>query len=187
MQRGYQAAIDLAGRVLSARDPGEICARTGAVQKGGEYFVPWFGEDRAVLSGNPIEQVLWLHYLTSEGTHPPTGRLIAYREVPGAGFYAVKFEARAVKPLVKHFGLKPEDLCKAGMALGGRPYPAGDGAVTIRPLPRLPVTYIVWKGDDELDAAGSILFDETAIGWLPAEDLAVLACLGTYRLIRAYE
>ena len=38
---------------------------------------------------------------------------------------------------------------------------------------------------DELDAGGNILFDETAIGWLPAEDLAVLASLGAYRLISA--
>ena len=86
---------------------------------------------------------------------------------------------------MKRFGREPESLSKVGVALGGRPYPAGDGAVTIRPLPRLPVTYIIWKGDDELDAGGNILFDETAIGWLPAEDLAVLASLGAYRLISA--
>lgn len=183
MQRGYQTAIHLAGRVLSSCDPDEICARTGAAWKDGQYLLPWFGENRPLLSGSAIEQVLWLHYLTSEGTRAPTGRLIAYREVPGAGFYASKFEARAIRPFVKRFGGNPEDLCRAGAALGGLPYPAGDGAVTICLLPRLPVTYIIWKGDDEFGAGGNILFDETAFGWLPAEDLAVLASLGTYRLI----
>ena len=184
MKQGYRTAIGLAGGVLSARAPREVCARTGAQWKGGEYFVPWLGESRAVGSGSEMEQVLWLHYLTSDGARTPTGRLIAYRDVPGARVYEPKFDARAVRPLVGRFGGDPQALVQAGEALGGRPYPAGDGAVTVPLLPRLPVTYIIWRGDDELGPGGSVLFDETAPEWLPAEDLTVLASLGTYRLIK---
>jgi hypothetical protein len=61
----------------------------------------------------------------------------------------------------------------------------GDASVTLCPLPKLPVTYIIWAGDDELPPAGMILFDSTASGWLPAEDLTVLASLGAYKLIGA--
>ena len=38
--------------------------------------------------------------------------------------------------------------------------------------------------DDDLPPDGNILFDRTAVGWLNAEDMAVLAALGTYKLIK---
>jgi hypothetical protein len=49
----------------------------------------------------------------------------------------------------------------------------------------LPVTYVIWRGDDELPPAGAILFDGNASGWLPAEDLTVLASIGAYKLVAA--
>jgi len=130
-----------------------------------------------------MEQVLWLHYLITEGTASPIGRLAAYRELSGAGFYEPVFNARAVRPLVKRFGKNPPELAQAGIVLGGNLSQAGDVSVTLPLLPRVPVTYVIWAGDDEMPPEGTILFDSTASGWLAAEDLVVLASLGTYRLI----
>jgi len=183
MRTGYAAAIDNARGVLSSLDPQAVCARTGAQWDGVEYSIAWFGENRPLSSGSGMEQVLWLHYLTTEGTSPPAGRLAAYRELSGAGFYEPIFYARAVSPLIKRFGKTPEELIEAGIALGGVSGQAGDASITLPLLPNVPATYVIWAGDDEMPPEGTVLFDGTASGWLAAEDLVVLASLGTYRLL----
>ena len=202
MKSGYIEAIRLGFEKLSELNPEIVCSRTGckyvpSLEPGirqAEYHIPWLGEKRALSSGNQYEQILWLHYLTSEGTKHPTGKLIAYRDIPGALFYESKFEARVVRPIVKCFGNNLSDLTAAGEKLtekyaqtadqpGVKRASFGDASVTIDILPYVPVTYIIWSGDDEMCAAGNVLFDETAAGWLSAEDLVVLASLGVYRLI----
>ena len=184
IKSGYKTAIDNATAILATLDPQAVCARTGAIWSDGEYMIPWFGENRPLSSGGDAEQILWLHYLISEGTGLPTSRLVAYRELKGAGFYEPAFNARAVRPLVKRFGSNPSALLEAGKVLGGTPSDVGDFSVTLYPLPYVPVTYAVWTGDDELPPGGNVLFDETASGWLHAEDLVVLASLGSYALIK---
>ena len=207
----YEAAILAAAERLSRLDPADVCARTGvgwdsapgtgrtaastdvcartgAGWDDGGYIIPWFGKRVPLGGGGGAEQVLWLHYLTSDGAGAPTGKLIAYRDLRGAGFYEPSFNARAVKPLEKRFGADPAAtaaLTGAGAALNGRPAGFGDASVTLLPLPMLPVTYIIWGGDGELPPAGMVLFDQTASRWLPAEDLTVLASMGAYKLIRA--
>ena len=161
-----------------------MCALTGAGWDGNDFTVPWFNEKIPLSSGKETEQVLWLHYLISEGTRPPTGRLVAYRDLAGAGFYEPSFIKRAVNPLAKRFGRDPGAFLKAGAACGGRQADNGDVSVVLNPLPHLPVTYILWLGDEEFPAQGNILFDQTASGWLPAEDLTVLASLSVYRMIK---
>jgi hypothetical protein len=59
----------------------------------------------------------------------------------------------------------------------------GDAAVTIKVLPYLPMTFIIWGGSEEFPPDGNILFDQTAKTWFAAEDLAVLAGLAAYELI----
>ena len=180
----YNTAIQMAVRTLSALDPDAVCARAGVAYDGGEYVIPWFNEKKRLGDGSETERILWMHYLISEGVGAPTGRLVAYRELKGAGFYELAFNARVIRPLVKRFGANPALLTQTAVLLDGRPERMGDAAATIWPLPRLSVTYIVWGGDDELPPDGMILFDSAASGWLPAEDLTVLAALGTYRLVK---
>ena len=171
MNTGYQSAIELAKTKL----------RSG----NGNYYthINWFGKETPVESGNEIEQVLWLHYLASEGSLNPTGKLIAFREIKGAMNYEPKFAARAIRPIIKTFGNQPQALIKAGEALGGIPAKHGDAAITVTPLINIPLTYIIWAGDDEFPADGNVLFDETAPFWLPAEDLVFLVSLCSYKLL----
>jgi hypothetical protein len=137
----------------------------------------------ALPQGKPPELILWLHYLLSEGAGPPRGTWMSYREAPGARFYEAKFMQRATRPLAAHFGGTPERLAAAGARLGGAAAGVGDVSVTVPLLPYLPLTYVLWSGDEEFEPSGGVLFDRTASGWLCAEDLAVAASLGAYALI----
>ena len=188
MKSGYHTAIAMAREKLAGMDIDGVCKRTGAQYVDGDYLAPWLGEMRPLSGGSDVEQVLWLHYLTSEGAGMPSGRLCAFREFPGA-FYEDVFMARALRPILKRFGRDPEALLPAAEALhGGRAaasHSAGNYAATIYAFPMLPVTYILWPGDEEGEASGQILFDANAIGWLCVEDLVVAASQVSYALLRA--
>lgn len=74
-------------------------------------------------------------------------------------------------------------LVETAKALGGVETKYGDLSVTIPALPKIPITYIIWKGDDELPASSMLLFDASASHYLPTEDIAVLGELTTARLM----
>ena len=58
-------------------------------------------------------------------------------------------------------------------------------AVTIQVFPSVPVTFVLWRGDDEFSPSGSVLFDSTISQYLPTEDVAVLAGMLVGKLCRA--
>lgn len=71
--------------------------------------------------------------------------------------------------------------------MGGIRCQYGDVSAEIPALPMVPLTYILWKGDDELQSSVRIFFDASASNYLPTEDLAVLAELTTLRLTLVLE
>lgn len=128
------------------------------------------------------EQVLILHYLQRCRPHLK-GQWIAYREIPGAGFYFSAFVKRAVDPLKKAFGQNVAGLKKAAAKLGATPMDTGNAAYRLELLPYAPIQIVVWEGDDEFPAEANILFDASVGDYLPPEDAAWLASLPVYRLM----
>nr|WP_240986883.1 DUF3786 domain-containing protein [Acididesulfobacillus acetoxydans] len=120
-------------------------------------------------------RILILHYLSRSGPVQEQGRLISYKEIPGGSIYIQPFSNRAIRPLVQAFGERPQALSEVGLRLGGRVAAHGDAAVTIPVFPHIPVTLVIWGGDDEFPPNGNILFDASAARILPAEDYAVMA------------
>jgi len=50
-------------------------------------------------------------------------------------------------------------------------------------LPRIPMTYVLWKGDEEFPATIQLLFDKSVEGYLSLEDIVVVSEMATSRLI----
>jgi hypothetical protein len=136
----------------------------------------------------PIQQqILLLHYFhgawTSNGA-APEGEWISFQEVPDGRFYLDAFNKRAKIPLVQAFGGKPELMVKLAVEVyGAEPFDQGDFSVVIKALPLVPVALILWKGDEEFPAEGTLLFDKTVSKILSAEDIAWLAGMVVYPLI----
>ena len=195
MKSGYNDAIILARKKLENLSPEKVCGLCGVKFDGEKYIIKWLSKEYALFLTSETSQteysqaleIIFLHYLISEGTKKPEDKLISYREVPGALFYEPKFIQRAVNPIVKCFGKNPGKLIEIGGFLGGIKSNEGDVSIKINLLPYLPVTYIIWAGDDEFESSGNILFDKTAPGWLCAEDLVVAASLGAYELVGEYK
>jgi len=180
---GYDDAINLASQRLSQLAPEVVCESCAARYENGEYYLKWLNNERALSSAPLTHKILWLHYLTAGGAKKMSGQHIAYREAAPALFYEPNFYKRAVRPLVGCFGKEPEKLIDIVVSLGGQISEHGDASVTINALPYLPLTFILWKGDDEFPSDGNILFDKTAKTWFQPEDLAVLASVAVYDLI----
>ena len=130
------------------------------------------------------DKILILHYFTGAKGTAATGKLIAFKQLSGGASYFPAFSRRAIVPLVKNFGKSLGLLKEAAAKLGGREASYGDVSVTINAFDRVPVTLVLWKGDEELAPNGNILFDANVSDYLPTEDVTVLCETIVRRLVR---
>ena len=198
----YKKAVELGKAALAEADPKRAADLSGAVFErdsegtaalcldflGRKVTLSWpefpisFKESGDEM---PIqEQVLLLHYLNGAKGARPTGKWIAYQEVPDGRFYLDAFIRRAKNPMVQVFGNQPELFVKlATERYGATPLDQGDLSVLVQALPLIPVALILWRGDDEFPPEGTILFDRNISEILSAEDIAWLAGMIIYPLI----
>ena len=130
------------------------------------------------------DKILILHYLSQAKGTPLANKIISYKELPEGSNYFPIFSKRAVKPILDHFAREPERLVDVAAKLGGYKVDYGDVAVTINAFPRVPITFALWKGDEEFPPEGNILFDSTISDYLSTEDINVLCEAIAWRLVR---
>ena len=130
------------------------------------------------------DKILILHYLTQAKGTPTSNKLIAYKELPEGANYFPTFSKRAIKPLVDYLGKEPHLLVDAAIKLGGQKVDYGDVAVTINAFRRVPITFILWRGDEEFPPEGNIIFDSTISDYLSTEDINVLCEAMAWRLVK---
>jgi hypothetical protein len=131
------------------------------------------------------DKILILHYFTLAKGTPPTGILITYKQLPGGVSYFPAFSQRAINPFVKHFGQKPELLIDLSVKLGGYKANQGDVSVTIDAFNHVPITFALWRGDDEFPPNGGILFDANISDYLSTEDITVLCETIVWKLVKS--
>jgi hypothetical protein len=194
----YRAAHRLAAQQL-ARERFEALAARSGLRDGGDrtlqlqfldrhYALHYpsfdFTDTRQVGKMIPLqEQVLILHYLQGADADRTQGRWIAYREIPGAGFYYPAFVKRAINPLKKVFGLDLASFRRNCAALGGKALDSGDAGYQFQVFPQLPLQLLLWTGDDEFEPEANILFSSSVGACLSPEDAAWMAGMLVYRLV----
>lgn len=119
-------------------------------------------------------QILVLHYLQGAGNAQLANKPVTYRDFEGGALYYSAFKARTIDPLVKEFGQKPDILKHVGDAMHAEPLKMGSVGFKVNFFPKVPVTVILWLGDEEVPASANLLFDANAGRILPTEDLTVL-------------
>jgi len=130
------------------------------------------------------DKILILHYFTQAKGTSVTNKIIAFKELPEGANYFPTFSKRAIKPLLDHFGREPERLIAAAERLGGHKVDYGDVAVTINAFSYVPITLVLWRGDEEFTPGGSILFDSTISDYLPTYDITVLCETISWKLVK---
>ena len=196
----YGVAVSRLVAELGEHDYGELVERSGAGTPGADrisvrclgrdYLITYPDGEVTTAAGEPVDEhlaILLLLYLTEAGGRLLEGRWIAFEQISGGAGYIGSFRGRVVGPLLRTFGQRPEAMREAAAELDGASLDMGDAAVSLAALPRVPIAFVVWRGDDEFAPSASVVFDASIEGYLDAEAVTVLAELATRRMIEAAE
>lgn len=151
------------------------------------YSITLPGGEVSSAAGEDVpmrDRLLILHYFIQAKGTPLSGRMITYKELRDGINYFPIFYKRAIWPLVNNFGSEPQRLFDAAETLGGHKADYGDTAATISAFSRVPITLMLWKGDDEFAPEGNIMFDSTIADYLTNDDIHVLCETIAWRLVR---
>ncbi len=200
-EQAYELAYKLAGEQLAKFDNiGQQCLKSGATYQvidsqkiivleylNQSYQIVFPDIDISLIGSKeevPIrDKILILHYFTQAKGTPITNKLTTFRELPEGANYFPTFSKRAINPLLDHFGREPERLIDTAEKLGGHKVNYGDVAVTINAFNYVPITLVLWRGDEEFNPEGSILFDSTISDYLPTEDINILCEAISWKLV----
>lgn len=132
---------------------------------------------------DPFLELMILVYLLNVSAEPLANQLIGIRDLKDAHFFQGPHELKT-DGLILRFGSDPQGFARAGRRLGGKPADGGDAAVVLYPLPKIPVTVILWAGDDEFPPEVSILFDRSIEAHLSADAIWGLANFSVGKLVQ---
>ena len=116
-------------------------------------------------------KLLSLLYLANTDGEPPSGRWLAYRELPGARFYEPVVRRSVEEPLAARFGSDAESFREACSSLAGKAEDFGDAACAFDLFPLVRVAVVLWLCDEEFPARAQLLFDSNSTCHLNAFDL----------------
>ncbi len=115
------------------------------------------------------ESLVTLTYLAKASHMSPKGDMVTEKDIKGGMFFFKGPHALLTQPLVERFKDCPEEFIRRALELGGVKLDYGDASVKLRPLPKVPVCYIFYCGDDEFNASMKVTFDSTIEEHLPLD------------------
>jgi hypothetical protein len=132
-----------------------------------------------------LEELCILAYLINAKDIQLANKLVRPESLPGGQFFFRGIHKLPTEKLEKAFGAQPQVLLEASKKFNAQKCEYGDESISLYMLPRLPLTIVIWGGDDEFDARASILFDQTAAYQIPLDALLVSVNLVVDGLIKA--
>lgn len=148
--------------------------------------IPLFGRDCVVradgayMDGQKVDfmgAILIARYLLQAGREPVGRKWLPYRDLKDGGRFYSFIKANIEDKIAQGFSGKRSLLGERLSALGAVQAAsgvAGDVALVVHPLPKLPVLCLFWDSDEEFPASFQFLFDASASSYLDLESLAVV-------------
>jgi len=198
IEHGEEKAWDL----VCSLSREEVCRRTSAVydEAAQAYLLRCFGIDFPV---NPCDMriacpapggelflgklrdffrlsVLW--YLSHAKEIPATGRLIRPVDVKGGHRFTTGTHVLPLEAIAERFARDREGFLAKGRQYGAEVLEGfGDAGLRFFPLPRVPVTMILWLEDEEFPPRADLFFDSTCEFQLSLSDIvwavAMMTCV----------
>ncbi len=180
----------------------DVCRRTAALydEQPGAYRLRCFGVDFHV---EPCEMriscpdgrgglflgklkdffrlsVLW--YMSSAKDIPPTGKLLRPVDVKGGHRFSAGTHVLPLDAIAEKYGADKEGFVNKAVEFGGEVVGGyGDAYVRLYPLPRVPVTMVLWLRDEEFPPKVDLFFDSTCEYQLDLSDIvwavAMMCCI----------
>jgi len=132
--------------VVNLEDKQIFSLKPGSPQKPAEFF----------------EQLCILAYLINAKDLQIANKLVRAETLPTGQFFFRGLHKLPTEKLEGAFGQSPELLYETARQFAAEKCEFGDASVQFYILPRVPVTIVIWRGDEEFGARASILFDQTA-------------------------
>jgi len=151
--------------------------------------------DRQIFSVQPdsaqvptefLEQLCLFAYLIHAQDLPLAGKFVGPAGLRGGQFFFRGPHSLPTEKLEKAFGDCPEGLYNAMQRFNAERREFGNASIELCVLPRVPLTLVVWRKDEEFDARASILFDQTAAAHLPLDALLTAVNLAVDAVIEAW-
>jgi hypothetical protein len=110
-----------------------------------------------------------LCYLTEAKETKPTHTWVSEKDLKGGSTFFRGPHSLQVGELEDFYGKNPDAFLKAGRKLGGSEILYGDKGFALEVFPKVPLAYILWKGDEEFPPKIGLLFDSTIEFHLPLD------------------
>ena len=166
---------------LSQLHPTDVCNRTEAIYNPSKegYVLPVYRlrylvlpkerkilrmgpDDRPVEEGlHPYFVLMILVYLVEAKDLKPTHTWVSEKDLKGGSTFFRGPHRLDVEEMEARFGKSPEAFLRVGRRLGGSEILYGDKGFALDVFPKVPLAYVLWKGDEEFPPRIGILFDST--------------------------
>jgi hypothetical protein len=181
---------------LSPLHPTDVCNRTGALYNPTRegFLLPVYNLRYLILpKAEKILRVEWNDQLVEEELHPfftlmvlvylveakniiPTHTWVSEKDLKGGSTFFRGPHNLQVEELENLYERNLDAFLKAGKKLGGTEILYGDKGFALEVFPKVPLAYILWKGDKEFPPKINVLFDSTIQSHLP---LDIIWCMVT--------
>jgi hypothetical protein len=112
-----------------------------------------------------------LAYLVYAEGNAVTGELIAPRDLSGGQIYRQGAHQLPLDRLASKYRHDEKQLLERVRKLGGHVLDYGDYSFRLFPFPKLPVTLVLWKEDEEFPSRADFFFDTSCRGQFPPDVL----------------
>jgi len=132
----------------------------------------------------PVLEMVTLEYLKKVDALYPVGEdIVGCRDLKEGHFFSGVHEFR-LGELTERFAKSPESVAAAAMHLGGSSVEMADEAYRLLPFPRVPLYYLMWRGDEEFAPRILVLLDRSIEKVLRADAIWALVNLVSNSMAR---
>jgi hypothetical protein len=108
----------------------------------------------------PLLELLSLVYLLNAGPEGVSNEMVSVQQLKTSHFFQGPHELN-IEPLIRRFGSDLEGFKEAALKIGGEPQNLADAGFKILTFPKVPLYYLLWRGDEEFNPRLSVLFDRS--------------------------
>lgn len=190
-----------AWNILSTLKPQDICKNAKVSYSHNSYLIKSFGMEFFIsLKAKEIKALTQdgdslfkrleyflahslLCYLISAKDIPFSGRLIRPEDVKGGEHFFRGTHLIPIEKLTEKYGKDKDGFIKKGKELNAKTLTYGSASLELLPLPRVPITLILWIKDEEFPPRVSLLFDSTVEFHLPLDIIWSSAMLSVLAMV----
>jgi len=139
--------------------------------QGGDEEIPFFFSLMILIYLIEAKDIQVLHTWVSE------------KDLKGGSTFFRGPHRLQVDDLERVYGRDPERFLRAGRRLGGSEILYGDKGFSLDVFPKVPLAYVLWRGDNEFPPRITILFDATVETHLPLDIIWCMVAETSRRLM----